>query len=60
LLIQWYLQNKSDLPWQQIHTNLALRNHVQQTRVAQGTPYFFLSQILLFFDLAEANEEEQC
>jgi hypothetical protein len=33
---------------------------LQQTRVAQGTPYFYLSQILLFFDLAEADEEEQC
>ena len=50
LLIQWYLQNKRDLPWR----NTTNPYHIwlseimlQQTRVAQGTPYF-LSLYTLF------------
>jgi A/G-specific adenine glycosylase len=32
---------------------------LQQTRVAQGTPYFFSLQLLSHcFDLAEASEEQ--
>jgi hypothetical protein len=44
LLIQWYLQNKSDLLWEipPIRTNLALRNHVTADPCAQGTHIFCL------------------
>lgn len=63
LLIQWYLQNKRDLPWR----NTADPYHIwlseimlQQTRVAQGLPYFlsFTSSFPTVFDLANANEEQ--
>ncbi|MGO4817606.1 A/G-specific adenine glycosylase [Flavobacterium sp. W22_SRS_FP1] len=63
LLIQWYLQNKRDLPWR----NTTNPYHIwlseimlQQTRVAQGTPYFlsFLDAFPTVFDLANADEEQ--
>lgn len=63
LLIQWYLQNKRDLPWR----NTANPYHIwlseimlQQTRVAQGTPYYlsFLDAFPTVFDLAKADEEQ--
>jgi len=62
-LIQWYLQNKRDLPWR----NTTNPYHIwlseimlQQTRVAQGLPYFlsFTSSFPTVFDLAEADEEQ--
>ncbi|WP_418264743.1 A/G-specific adenine glycosylase [Flavobacterium faecale] len=63
LLISWYLQNKRDLPWR----NTTNPYHIwlseimlQQTRVAQGTPYFlsFTTHFPTVFDLAKANEEQ--
>lgn len=63
LLIKWYLQNKRDLPWRST-TNPYLiwlsEIMLQQTRVAQGTPYFlaFTTAFPTVFDLAKANEEE--
>jgi len=63
LLIQWYLQNKRDLPWR----NTSDPYHIwlseimlQQTRVAQGTPYFlsFVDAFPTVFDLAKADEEQ--
>lgn len=63
LLIQWYLQNKRDLPWR----NTTNPYHIwlseimlQQTRVAQGLPYFlsFTTSFPTVFDLANANEEQ--
>ncbi len=63
LLIQWYLQNKRDLPWR----NTTNPYHIwlseimlQQTRVAQGTPYFlsFIDAFPTVFDLAKADEEQ--
>ena len=63
LLIKWYLQNKRDLPWRST-TNPYLiwlsEIMLQQTRVAQGTPYFlaFTAAFPTVFDLAKANEEE--
>jgi A/G-specific adenine glycosylase len=63
LLIQWYLQNKRDLPWR----NTSNPYHIwlseimlQQTRVAQGTPYFlsFVDAFPTVFDLAKADEEQ--
>ncbi|HNP31697.1 MAG TPA: A/G-specific adenine glycosylase [Flavobacterium sp.] len=63
LLIPWYLQNKRDLPWR----NTTDPYHIwlseimlQQTRVAQGLPYFlrFTEAFPTVFDLAKADEEE--
>jgi len=62
-LIAWYLQNKRDLPWR--HTTnpyyIWLSEIIlQQTRVAQGMPYYisFLSAFPTVFDLANASEEQ--
>ena len=63
ILIKWYLQNKRDLPWR----NTTSPYHIwlseimlQQTRVAQGTPYFlsFTKEFPTVFDLANASEEQ--
>lgn len=63
LLINWYLKNKRDLPWR----NTINPYHIwlseimlQQTRVAQGTPYFFAftDAFPTVFDLANASEEQ--
>lgn len=62
-LIQWYLINKRDLPWRNT-TNPYLiwlsEIMLQQTRVAQGTPYFlsFVDAFPTVFDLAKADEEQ--
>lgn len=63
LLIEWYLENKRDLPWRKT-TNPYLiwlsEIMLQQTRVAQGTPYFlsFVDAFPTVFDLANADEEK--
>lgn len=62
-LIQWYLQNKRDLPWRNDtnpYTIWLSEIMLQQTRVAQGLPYFlrFTSDFPTVFDLANADEEE--
>ncbi|GEL10032.1 A/G-specific DNA-adenine glycosylase [Flavobacterium glycines] len=63
LLIAWYLQNKRDLPWRNT-TNPYLiwlsEIMLQQTRVAQGLPYFlsFTEAFPTVFDLAKADEEK--
>jgi A/G-specific adenine glycosylase len=62
-LIQWYLQNKRDLPWRNNtnpYTIWLSEIMLQQTRVAQGLPYFlrFTEAFPTVFDLAEADEEE--
>ena len=62
-LIQWYLQNKRDLPWRNDtnpYTIWLSEIILQQTRVAQGLPYFlrFTTAFPTVFDLANANEEE--
>lgn len=63
VLIKWYLENKRDLPWR----NTANPYHIwlseimlQQTRVAQGMPYFlsFTTAFPTVFDLANADEEK--
>ncbi len=62
-LIAWYLQNKRDLPWRNT-TNPYLiwlsEIMLQQTRVAQGLPYFlsFTEAFPTVFDLAKADEEK--
>jgi A/G-specific adenine glycosylase len=63
LLIQWYLQNKRDLPWRHNtnpYTIWLSEIMLQQTRVAQGLPYFlrFTEAFPTVFDLANASEEE--
>ncbi|MBS7229941.1 A/G-specific adenine glycosylase [Flavobacterium psychroterrae] len=63
ILIKWYLQNKRDLPWRKTtnpyHIWLS-EIMLQQTRVAQGTPYFFsfTKEFPTVFDLANASEEQ--
>ncbi len=62
-LIQWYLQNKRDLPWRNTtHPYPIWLSEImlQQTRVAQGMPYFFafMKAFPTVFDLAKADEEE--
>lgn len=62
-LTAWYLQNKRDLPWRQTQDPYAIwlsEIILQQTRVAQGTPYYeaFLNRYPTVSDLAQAPEDE--
>src|SRR6478752_9015872 len=62
VLINWYLQNKRDLPWRKtVDPYLIWLSEImlQQTRVAQGMPYFFAftETFPTVFDLADASEE---
>ncbi len=61
-LIAWYLQNKRDLPWRGISNPYYIwlsEIILQQTRVAQGTPYYFAftAAFPTIQDLAKADEE---
>ncbi len=63
LLVQWYLQNKRDLPWRNDsdpYTIWLSEIMLQQTRVAQGLPYYlrFTEAFPTVFDLANASEQE--
>ena len=63
VLIKWYLQNKRDLPWRKTNNPYLIwlsEIMLQQTRVAQGMPYFvsFTTAFPTVFDLANANEEQ--
>lgn len=63
LLIQWYLQNKRDLPWRKTQNPYFIwlsEIMLQQTRVAQGLPYFlsFTEAFPTVFELANASEQE--
>jgi A/G-specific adenine glycosylase len=62
-LIQWYLQNKRDLPWRKTsHPYPVWLSEImlQQTRVAQGLPYFlrFIEAFPTVKDMAAAPEEQ--
>lgn len=62
-LISWYLQNKRDLPWRKTSDPYYIwlsEIILQQTRVAQGLPYFlgFTAAFPTVFDLANAPEEQ--
>jgi A/G-specific adenine glycosylase len=62
-LIQWYLQNKRDLPWRNSTNPYIIwlsEIMLQQTRVAQGLPFFlrFTEAFPTVFDLANASEEQ--
>lgn len=63
LLIEWYLKNKRDLPWRNTTDPYPIwlsEVMLQQTRVAQGMPYFFsfTEAFPTVFDLAKADEEQ--
>jgi A/G-specific adenine glycosylase len=62
-LLLWYLQNKRDLPWRNTTNPYFIwlsEIMLQQTRVAQGLPYFlsFIEAFPSIFDLANADEEQ--
>lgn len=62
-LISWYLQNKRDLPWRNTKDPYKIwlsEIILQQTRVAQGLPYYenFVSSFPTVFDLAKADEQQ--
>lgn len=62
-LIHWYLQNKRDLPWRKTTAPYAIwlsEIMLQQTRVAQGLPYFlrFIDAFPTVQDMAAAPEEQ--
>ena len=62
-LIIWYLQNNRELPWRKTTNPYPIwlsEIMLQQTRVAQGLPYFlkFLEAFPTVFDLANAPEEK--
>ncbi len=61
-LIKWYLHNKRDLPWRGISNPYFIwlsEIILQQTRVIQGTPYYFafIEAFPTIKDLANAEEE---
>lgn len=63
LLTHWYLQNKRNLPWRNTTNPYFIwlsEIMLQQTRVAQGMPYFesFTTAFPTVFDLANASEEQ--
>lgn len=60
-LINWYHQHKRDLPWRRTIDPYKIwlsEIMLQQTRVAQGTPYYlkFVAEFPTVFDLAQARE----
>jgi A/G-specific adenine glycosylase len=62
-LTRWYLENKRDLPWRNTQNPYLIwlsEIMLQQTRVAQGMPYFlsFTTAFPTVYDLANASEEE--
>ena len=62
-LIQWYFINKRDLPWRNTENPYFIwlsEIMLQQTRVAQGTPYYlsFTENYPTVFDLANASEQD--
>lgn len=62
-LLHWYLQNKRDLPWRNTTNPYPIwlsEIMLQQTRVAQGLPYFtaFTEAFPTVLHLAKADEEQ--
>lgn len=63
LLTRWYLQHKRDLPWRDTDNPYIIwlsEIMLQQTRVAQGLPFFlaFVEAFPTIFDLASADEQK--
>ena len=62
-IISWYKEHKRDLPWRGIKDPYKIwlsEIILQQTRVEQGTPYYyrFIKQYPNIRNLAEVHEEE--
>ena len=62
-ILSWYAHNKRDLPWRNTQDPYKIwlsEIMLQQTRVAQGTPYYhsFLNNFPTVHDLANASEEK--
>lgn len=62
-LIKWYNQNKRDLPWRNTKDPYKIwlsEIILQQTRVAQGLPYYmsFIKEFPTVYDLAKAPEQK--
>ena len=62
-LVKWYLLNKRDLPWRNTVNPYPIwlsEIMLQQTRVAQGLPYYmaFMEAFPTVFDLANAEEDQ--
>ena len=62
-LIMWYIEHKRDLPWRSTNEPYFVwlsEIILQQTRVAQGIPYYkaFISEFPTIEDLANAPEEK--
>lgn len=62
-ILLWYSQNKRTLPWRRTTDPYKIwlsEIMLQQTRVAQGTPYYleFIHHYPTVFDLAKASEEQ--
>lgn len=62
-LISWYLKNKRDLPWRNTIDPYKIwmsEIMLQQTKVAQGMPYYFkfIATYPKVRDLADASEDE--
>lgn len=63
IILDWYAENKRDLPWRGTKNPYLIwlsEIMLQQTRVAQGTPYYlkFVEHFPTVEDLASASEEE--
>lgn len=63
ILINWYQQNKRDLPWRNTKNPYFIwmsEIMLQQTRVAQGLGYYlkFIKNFPTVYDLANASEEK--
>ena len=62
-ILDWYQRSKRDLPWRKTNDPYKVwlsEIMLQQTRVAQGLPYYesFITRFPRVEDLAEASEEE--
>lgn len=62
-LLRWYAQNKRELPWRGTRDPYKIwisEVILQQTRIAQGTPYYhrFVEKFPSLQDLANATEEQ--
>ena len=62
-LLLWYTENKRDLPWRYTKDPYKIwlsEIILQQTRVAQGLPYYlkFIERFPTVFSLAKAKEQE--
>jgi len=62
-ILQWYVANKRNLPWRSSVDPYKIwlsEIMLQQTRVAQGTPYYlkFIKNFPTVKDLADASEEQ--